>query len=480
MDPSTLAGNPNPSDADREGRQAEANPAEQQPDTNGLAPGEAEDAGASARPAAAGSRARSRRADRGRAPQPAPSAPTPLPREPALLPVKYGLVELPPAAAGKRPTIALFCYEDPSTPVGQYVGKLVQTLARRNNPVHLFSRAPFDLDLPGVTVTAVGGGPEDDLLGSVEEYTRRACAAYATQYPGKSAQAVLLGQEWSTFPALTRLREQTGQEVHLSLQSLERQRSDLRCDVSRRIDEIETAALRQARTVLIQEQATGEVARHWVPECGPRLRVARQPFPTHKFNPKLDPGQIKVRYQIGPIDPTVLFIGNLDDRHGPDILMKSVPAVLKNHPQARFAFVGDGPLLWPLRVYARYLHLEGVVRLVGHLDGQDLYDLIQACDVLAVPSRVQTEWWPFQAAWAAGKPVVATHPMAGTVLEHNKDCLLVYPHESSVVWGIERVLYDGELRTRLGQNGTAKLDQRFGFNGVAEQLEESLGIKQPV
>jgi len=35
-----------------------------------------------------------------------------------------------------------------------------------------------------------------------------------------------------------------------------------------------------------------------------------------------------------------------------------MPALLKNHKQARLIVVGDGGLYWPLRVYARYLLLE--------------------------------------------------------------------------------------------------------------------------
>src|SRR4029079_6689864 len=97
----------------------------------------------------------------------------------------------------------------------------------------------------------------------------------------------------------------------------------------------------------------------------------------------------------------ILFIGELDDRHGPDALIKSVPTILKNHKQARFVFVGDGALQWPLRVHARYLLLEHAVRIVGHLSGDPLYDLIQSCDIVCVPSRAKTDDWPVLAAWAA-------------------------------------------------------------------------------
>jgi glycosyltransferase involved in cell wall biosynthesis len=276
------------------------------------------------------------------------------------------------------------------------------------------------------------------------------------------------------------LHEHTKRDFHLALRSVERQRSTLTSETSQRIQEIEASGLQAATGVLIEDLALGETIRHWLPECAGRLHLAAQPFPVQRFAGVTDPGQIKARFQIGPIDPTILFVGNLDERHGPDLLMKAIPAIVKNHPQARFVFVGDGDLLWPLRVYVRYLLLENVVRIVGHLEGQPLDELVQAADVIVVPSRESTEWWPFQAAWAARRPVVATHSLKAPVLQHDRNCVLIYPHESSVVWGVERMLWDEKLRDQFAEAGHAELEERFGWNGVAAQLETLLGIKQAV
>ena len=90
---------------------------------------------------------------------------------------------------------------------------------------------------------------------------------------------------------------------------------------------------------------------------------------------------------MGPVDPTILFIGDLSDQYGPDLLVKALPGILKNHKQARLVVVGDGPLYWPLRVFTRYLLLEHAVRLPGSVEGQALHELIQAADVVVVPSR---------------------------------------------------------------------------------------------
>jgi glycosyltransferase involved in cell wall biosynthesis len=391
-----------------------------------------------------------------------------------LVPARFALNG--DAAHGKaRPSLAVFCHEDPESVIGQYVGKTVAALARRHIPVHLFVPQIYPLDTPGVSVHPVGQASEGDLLAQVQEFTRQACNAFLEQFPVGCDKVTLLGYEWSSVPALSLLHGIKNVDMLLSLHSLERQRSDLTSIMSKQIEDIELSGLREAKSILIQDPASAEIVKYWAPDCGSRMVYARQPFPAHHFASDLDPGAVKARYQVGPVDPTVLFVGDLDERYGPELLIKAMPAVLKNNKQVRLIVVGDGALYWPLRVYTRYLLLEHAVRLVGPLQGQPLYELIQAADLIAVPSREQTPWWPIQAGWAAQRPVVATHDAAPTLLEHEQDSVLCYASENSCVWGIERVLFDDGLGKRIAQKGCEKLEERFGWNSVAEQVEELLG-----
>jgi glycosyltransferase involved in cell wall biosynthesis len=153
-----------------------------------------------------------------------------------------------------------------------------------------------------------------------------------------------------------------------------------------------------------------------------------------------------------------------------------MPAILRNHKQARAVFVGDGSLYWTLRVYARYLLLEHAVRLPGSVEGQDMIELIHAADVIVVPSREPTPWWPILSGWAAERPVVATHNAAPSLIEHEVDGVLIYPSESSVVWGVERVLFDPSHARTMATQGAQKLEKRFGWNGQAEQILELTGL----
>jgi glycosyltransferase involved in cell wall biosynthesis len=373
----------------------------------------------------------------------------------------------------QKPPVALFCHEPPDSYIGGHVARMVPMLARNGRAVHLFSRHPFTFSEKSVHVHAVGTCDDPDVVAQAKEYTRRASNAFMDVLPAGKEVSVL-AYEWTAAGALGLLHGLRNLRGVLSLHTLERQRSDATSEIARQISDIEREGLEAARSILIHDPATSEAARTVVPACADRLVQARSLFPIEAFETQLDPGAIKARHQVGPIDPVLLFIGDLDDQYGPDALLRAMPAILRHHTQARLILVGDGQLQWPLRVYARYLLLEYAVRLVGHIQDRPLFDLVQAADVVVVPSRVATPWWPIQAAWAARRPVVATHEAAKGLLEHEKDSVLVYPSENSIVWGVERVLYDADLRQAIGAAGRAKLEERFGWSALAEQVEEVL------
>jgi glycosyltransferase involved in cell wall biosynthesis len=375
------------------------------------------------------------------------------------------------AAPGPNP-LALFCFEAPDGPVGRFLAKAAGALARRGRSVHVFTRRGFETTDAGVTIHVLGEA-DGDIVEQADEISRRACNAFLKLFPGGEPVG-LFGCEWSAAPALSLLRGLKGHDAVLTLCSLERQRSDLSGDLSRRIEAIEATALRECRAVLAHDQAALDAARALLPECADRLALLATPFPAESFATGLDAGAVKARYQVGPVDPTVVCVGDLDERYGPDLLLKAMPAILKNHKQARLIVVGAGQLYWPLRVYARYLLLEHAVRLAGDVSDGPLRELIAAADVVAVPSRAGTPWWPIQAAWAARRPVVATHDAAPGLIAHERDGVLVYPSENSIVWGVERVLFDADLRKTLADNGAAALDRRFGWGAVAAQVEELL------
>lgn len=402
-------------------------------------------------------------------------AKTPPPAEPAEPRQVIGRLLGPgepngqPAAPPAAP-IALFCHDVPDGYIGGHVGRAAVELGRRGNKVHLF--APHDFQLPGVRVHRVNAEGEA-LVPRARSFCQKAVNAFLDAVPG-GAPAGVVCYEWAAAGVLPLLRSLRNQHGALSLHSLEPQRSGMESEDAKAIHAIEREALDVAKHVLAHDAAAAEVARQCSPACAPRITIAHQIFDPTPFDTGLDPGAVKAKYQIGPLDPVLLYVGDLEDRYGPELLVKAMPAILRHHKQARLVLVGEGSAHWPLRVYSRYLLLDHSIRILGSVEGRDAYGLVEACDILCVPSREPTPWWPIMAAWAAKKPVVATHEAARPLLEHEKDSVLIYPSENSVVWGVERVLYDENLRKAIGVAGRAKLEERFGWNALAEQIEQLL------
>lgn len=379
--------------------------------------------------------------------------------------------------AAVQPALALFCYEGPGGDVARFIDRFAGPLCARGVALHVFSRRGLELDAPGTLIHVLGDGGEGSLIDRVGEFAHRACNAFLKQFSGSATPVTVMGCEWSAVPALSILRGVKNLNTVLSLHSLEWQRSGMDSDLSRRIADLELSGLREARLVLTHDEATADAIREWTPDFADRVTPARPTFPVEDFAGEIDAGAVKARYQVGPTDPLLLCVGDLDERYGPDLLLKAMPAVLKQHPQARLVIVGDGALQWPLRVYARYLLLEHAVRLPGHVEGEAMSELVRAADAVVVPSRDSTPWWPIQAAWAARRPVVATHEAAPELLDHERDAVLVYPETPSCAWGIDRVLSDAELAGAIAERGGRKLRERFGWDAVAAQVIEAMGAR---
>ena len=373
-----------------------------------------------------------------------------------------------------KKTVAIFCYEDPRSPVGRFALDTACLLAARGHLVHVFSRLAMECTEPGVATHTIGDGGEADLIGRVRSFTLRASAALNGDLPANLVDPALIGCEWSSIPTLQILSALRKLPVLLCLQTLERQRSDMHTALCKQIEALEIQGLQLAKQVFVSGGSTLELARRMVPDYAAKITQFAHVFPVTHFQKILDAGAIKARFQIGPVDPTLLYVGNLDEDHGSDLLIKAVPAILKKHKQARFIFVGDGPLFWTLRIYSRYLHLDHAVRIVGHMEGEALNELIQASDVVVAPSRKMTEPWPVLAGWAAGKAVVATHDTAATLLEHEQNGMLIYPLADSCAWAVERIFADPYLWGRIRENGLAKVSGEYSDNARAGQLERAV------
>ncbi|MFN8120919.1 MAG: glycosyltransferase [Thermoleophilia bacterium] len=117
------------------------------------------------------------------------------------------------------------------------------------------------------------------------------------------------------------------------------------------------------------------------------------------------------RARLGlPADgPMVVAVGGLTERKDPLNLLQAVARLRREHPSARVAFVGDGPLAGAVRAGARRLDLpEDAVITPGALPHERVPDWIAAADVLSMVSRVEPLGVAALEGLACGRAVVTT------------------------------------------------------------------------
>ncbi|MBI5758256.1 MAG: glycosyltransferase, partial [Planctomycetales bacterium] len=102
----------------------------------------------------------------------------------------------------------------------------------------------------------------------------------------------------------------------------------------------------------------------------------------------------------------IVTVGRLDEQKGHRFLIEALPAVLREHHDARLLVVGDGPLREELQALARQLGIAEAVCFAGHRD--DVPALLRASKCFVLPSLWEGMPNVVLEAMAAGVPVVTT------------------------------------------------------------------------
>jgi glycosyltransferase involved in cell wall biosynthesis/uncharacterized protein YqgV (UPF0045/DUF77 family) len=200
----------------------------------------------------------------------------------------------------------------------------------------------------------------------------------------------------------------------------------------------------------------------------------------HRFNQNVDAGAVKARFSIGPLDPLVLFCGRLEWQKGPDLLIEAIPSVLHAQGSAKFVFLGDGGMRGQLENRARQLGVMHAVRFLGFRDGDELVKLFKASETVCVPSRNEPFGIVVLEAWAAHKPVVVSQ-IGGPneYVTHEFNGLKIFPHPSSVAWGLTTLFSNFDRARWMGHNGRRAVEERFTWEMIADQTAAVYGV-QPV
>ncbi|MBN1910439.1 MAG: glycosyltransferase family 4 protein [Pirellulales bacterium] len=378
--------------------------------------------------------------------------------------------------------IAMFSWETlhsiPVGGIGVHATELAAGLQRRGHEVHMFTRMghgqnEYDnihgvhyhrclFDLNPCFVDEVNNMCRSFVhrFNSVEDYVGRFDIVHA--------------HDWLASNAAVWIKEGRGRKAVVTIHSTEygRNGNQFFGGQAPRIQDHERHATYCAdRVITVSNRLKEEIA--WLYQVPhDKADVIYNGVNSQAFDYPIDPGEVKARYGVGPMDPMVLFVGRMVIQKGPDILVRAVPSLLQHYPDTKFVLVGDGHMKNDVNTLAHRLGVAHAMRILGAKSGREVTDLFKACDIVAVPSRNEPFGIIILEGWSAHKPVVSTKRGGpAEFVWHDVNGLQVDDTPDSVGWGLGTLLADHNRCRWMGRNGRTTVDAVFSWDNIAQQTE---------
>ncbi len=178
----------------------------------------------------------------------------------------------------------------------------------------------------------------------------------------------------------------------------------------------------------------------------------------------------------------ILTVGRLVERKGHDMVIKSLPKIIKKIPDAAYLIVGTGPYEDNLKKLANQLALREYIIFAGKASQNDLSVLFQIADVFIMPARrlingdVEGFGIVYLEANLFGKPVIGGK--SGGVPEaiiDGKTGLLVDPlNVDQIAEAALKILTDKPYAQKLGMQGMERVLENFNWETQAQKIKEIL------
>jgi glycosyltransferase involved in cell wall biosynthesis len=184
----------------------------------------------------------------------------------------------------------------------------------------------------------------------------------------------------------------------------------------------------------------------------------------------------EVRRELGIAEEHIVVgkVGRLFHLKGHEYVIRAAPAVVKQYPQVRFLFVGDGILRGRFEAEINRLGLRGHFIFTGLVPPTRVPDLIHAMDIV-----VHTSLWEGLArvlpqSLIAGKPVVSYNVDGAreVVLPGETGYLLPPKSVDELAAAIKDLADNRELRDRLGSTGRKLFTDQFRHETMTAQIRD--------
>lgn len=174
----------------------------------------------------------------------------------------------------------------------------------------------------------------------------------------------------------------------------------------------------------------------------------------------------------------ILYAGNLEPYQGVDLLLESLPEVFRLSPRTCCVVIGgEERQIEALRAKSEALGVGRSISWLGKRPIPETLRYLQVADVLVSP-MTQEKAVPMKlyAYMASGTPIVATDLPNHTSILDSAAGVLVPARPEALAQGLLKVLGDGRLRRRLGQEAQRRVSHMIRGNPTAQALRKAYPV----
>jgi glycosyltransferase involved in cell wall biosynthesis len=226
---------------------------------------------------------------------------------------------------------------------------------------------------------------------------------------------------------------------------------------------------------------SAEVERELLALAVPRERVHRiaNGVDTARFQPAAEVRRLQHRQEFGlPAGPVLVYTGRLVSYKGLPLLLEAWREICGRRP-GTLVLVGEGGgdshnCEAELRTYAATHGMGDRLRFAGAVSRVE--DWLAAADLFVFPTENEAFGLSLVEAMACGLPAVTTAVGGiGDYAVHGVNAWVIGAGDRvAMTAGIERLLDDGELASRLGRAARETVQARFSEDVIAKQYEKLL------
>ena len=172
-----------------------------------------------------------------------------------------------------------------------------------------------------------------------------------------------------------------------------------------------------------------------------------------RFNPNID--GLEVKRKLGwENNKIVIITRNHFPIYGIEYLIRAIPIVLKEVPEARFLIIGDGPLTNTLKKMTEELGVKHYTHFTGKVPNQQIPRYLRAVDIYVSTSFSDGTSASLLESMACGLPAVVTDiPANNEWIRNGKNgCLIPIKDSKALAKEISFLLKNNKMREIMGRN----------------------------